>query len=90
MDDMIAHLLESNIENPESKIKGIILAGEASIAANEEMKQVITKAIPRYKERFLYSLDTRAIGAIGAAHRARQYATEHAIISPEKPFHQEL
>ena len=91
MDEMIAYLVESNIDNPESKIQGIILAGEASIEGMDEIKQVIGKALPGYKNHFLFSIDPRVIGVIGAAHRARQYVTEHAITVPlEHPLHEDL
>lgn len=88
---MIEYLLESNIENPESKVRGIILAGEASIEGLEEMRLVIGKAIPEYKDRFLFNIDPRDVGVVGAAHRARQYVTEHAIMNPRgDTLHEEL
>jgi len=90
MDEMIAYLVEANIKDPESKVRGIILAGEASIGAMEEMKHVIEVALPEYKDQFLFSIDQRVIGATGAAHRARQYVTEHAITSPREGLHEEL
>jgi hypothetical protein len=90
MDEMIAYLVESNIKDPESKIQGIILAGEASIEGMEEMKEVIGAALPGYQNHFLFSIDPWVVGAIEAAHRARQYVTEHAITSPREPLHEEL
>ncbi|KAE8452093.1 hypothetical protein EG329_002259 [Mollisiaceae sp. DMI_Dod_QoI] len=91
MDEMIAYLLESNIETPESKVHGIILAGEASIQGMDELKPVIEKALPRYKNRFLFDIDPGLVGVIGAAHRARQYVTEHGILNPREGMaHEEL
>lgn len=91
MDEMILYLIESNISNPESKIVGIILTGEASMEGMEEIKLVIGKALPEYEDHFLFSINPGVVGAIGAAHRARQYVTEHAIMNPrEPPLHDDL
>ena len=55
------------------------------------MKQVIRKALPEYKDKFLFSIDPAVVGAVGAAHRARQYVTEHAIVTPREPIsHEDL
>ncbi|KAF8852937.1 hypothetical protein BDZ45DRAFT_729870 [Acephala macrosclerotiorum] len=91
MDEMIQYLLESKIENPELKVRGIILAGEASSEGIEALKLVIGKALPGYQDRFLFDIDPGFVGVIGAAHRARQYVTEHAIMTPrEGTVHEEL
>jgi hypothetical protein len=89
MDEAIANLVDLNIEDPASKVQGIILTGEASLAGMEDMKRVIEQALPTYKDRFLFHLDPSKVGVIGAAHRARQYVTENAVMSPKKP-HEEL
>jgi len=89
MDEAIAHLVEMNYPDPASKVQGIILTGEASSAGMENMKRIIEHALPTYKERFLFHLEPGKLGAIGAAHRARQCVTENAIMSPRQP-HKEL
>jgi hypothetical protein len=89
MDEAITHLAELNIQDPASKVQGIILTGEASSAGMEDMKRVIEEALPTYKERFLFHLEPGKLGVIGAAHRARQYVTENAVMSPRQP-HEEL
>ncbi|KUJ12747.1 uncharacterized protein LY89DRAFT_737665 [Mollisia scopiformis] len=91
IDEMITYLTEGNIKNATSRIMGIVLTGEASRDGMKEMKQVIGKALPEYKERFLFDIEPEKVGATGAAHRARQYVTDHAILNPREPtFHQEL
>lgn len=91
MNDMITYLLESNVEEPESKVRGIILAGEASAAGMDELKPVIEKALHRYKPCLLFDIDPSLVGVVGAAHRARQYVTEHAILNPRGGMaHEEL
>ena len=91
MDEMIAHVIENNIKDPKSKVRGIILVGEASKEGMEDLKQVIETALPGYKDRFLFDIDPGVIGAVGAAHRARQWATKNAVMNPREPaFHEDL
>jgi translation initiation factor 2 alpha subunit (eIF-2alpha) len=91
MNEMMTYLAEMNIKDPKLKVMGIILAGDASTEGLEDIKRVIEKGLPEYKDRFLFSIDPHVIGAIGAAHRARQYVTEYSIMNPqEPPLHEEL
>jgi translation initiation factor 2 alpha subunit (eIF-2alpha) len=91
MDEMIEHVINNNIKDPKAKVRGIILAGEASKQGMEDLKQVIETALPEYKDRFLFDIDPVVIGAVGAAHRARQWATKNAIMNPREPaFHDDL
>jgi hypothetical protein len=91
MDEMIERVRNNNTKDPKAKVRGIILAGEASKQGMEDLKQVIETALPEYKDRFLFDIDPVVIGAVGAAHRARQWATKNAIMNPREPaFHDDL
>jgi hypothetical protein len=91
MDEMIEHVIKNGIKDPKPKVRGIILAGEASKEGMEDLKRVIETALPEYKDRFLFDIDPVVIGAVGAAHRARQWATKNAIMNPRDPiFHDDL
>jgi translation initiation factor 2 alpha subunit (eIF-2alpha) len=72
MDEMIEHVIKNGIKDPNPKVRGIILAGEASSEGMEDLKKVIETALPEYKDRFLFDIDLVVIGTIGDAHRARQ------------------
>jgi hypothetical protein len=91
MDELIEHVVETGVKDPKPKVRGIILAGEASKEGMEDLKQVIETALPEYKDRFLFDIDPVVIGAVGAAHRARQWATKNVIMNPREPaFHDDL
>lgn len=91
MDEMIAYLTESNIKDAVSRVIGIILTGEASTEGMEDMRNFLGETLPEYKAHLLFDIDPRTLGVIGAAHRARQYVTEHAIMNPKDPMlHEEL
>jgi hypothetical protein len=91
MDKMLQEVEASNIPDPSSHVQGIILSGEASTASMQEIKQVIARALPKFEDRFRFSINPHLVGAAGAAHRARQFVTEHAISNPRQPsLHEDL
>lgn len=91
MNEMIQHLVHYKVKDPEQKVRGIVLAGEASKDEMEDLKRVVEVALPEYKDRFLFDIDPMTIGAVGAAHRARTWATDDAILNPRKPaIHNDL
>lgn len=91
MDEMIDRMTEYfGIKDSKQKVRGVILAGEASREGMESFKEIIKASLPEYKDRFMFDIDPRVIGAVGAAHRARQWASKNAFMEPRVPFHDDL
>ncbi|KUJ19965.1 uncharacterized protein LY89DRAFT_731207 [Mollisia scopiformis] len=91
MDEMIVKMTEYyGIKDSKLKVRGVILAGEASREGMEGFKEIIEASLPEYKGRFMFDVDPSLIGAKGAAHRARQWALKMAFVKPRGPFHDDL
>lgn len=91
MDEMIVEMTEYyGIKDAKLKVRGVILAGEASREGMESFREIIEASLPEYKGRFMFDVDPSLIAAKGAAHRARQWALKMAFVKPRGPFHDDL
>jgi hypothetical protein len=58
-------------------LRAIVLAGEASTLAMNNMNVVLRSSLPQYQAKLRTSLEPHFVGAFGAAQRAR-YIIHHA------------
>ena len=59
-------------------LRAVVLSGEASDKAMQEMRSALATALPQYQDKSRVTLDPHWVGAIGAAQRAR-----HIVLNPE-------
>lgn len=91
MDEAVERLTNYfGIPDVEKKVRGVILAGEASKDGMEAFKKIIHASLPEYKDRFKFDIDPLTIGAVGAAHRAKQWAIKDPFMKPREPYHDDL
>lgn len=91
MDEMIVKMTEYGIKDPKPQVRGVILAGEASREGMESFKEIAKVSLPEYEVRFMFHIDPLIIGAVGAAHRARQrMGFEECLSEPRAPVHDDL
>ena len=60
-------------------VRAIVLSGEASQTAFEELRSAIREVLPQLQEKVRDTIDPLFVPAIGAARRAREF-----VQSPEK------
>lgn len=95
MDETIEEMVNRfGIQDAEQRVRGIILAGEASEDAIVGFRKIINASLPGHQDRFMFDIDASILGAMGAAHRARQWARQWAIksafMNPREPYHDDL
>ena len=63
-------------------MRAVILAGEASSFAMQDMRRLLFKAMPQFANVFRYEIEPQDVSAAGAAHRARQTVIDDFFLHP--------
>ncbi|KAH8803581.1 hypothetical protein F5884DRAFT_509941 [Xylogone sp. PMI_703] len=76
---------EWNITEPLQYLRAIVLSGEASNSAMEEMRSALPSVLLEYQDKLRISLDPNFVLAFGAAQRARHFIHDPRYMEPDMP-----